>query len=385
MIGFRPHIQTAQSRSKNALIAAREFHARVAQPDMGMVIFFCSNQYDLAVLGAELNRLFYPTPLVGCTTAGEIGPGAYCEFSLTGASFPRADFTFSVGRLGELRRFAVSEGEHFARSLLQSLEENVPAAQINNRFAFLMIDGLSTKEEAVAHSFQSALGTVPMVGGSAGDSLGFGNTYVYHEGRFHPNSAVLVLGATSRPIRAFKTQHFLPGNERMVVTDASPENRVVREINGRPAAQEYARLLQVASSRELDPQQFADSPVVVLIDGEAYVRSIQKVNADGSLTFYCAVEDGLVLRIAESIDIYGNLETCLERIDDELGGIQLLLGCDCVLRRLEIRRKGLEDKIWALLNRYRTVGFNTYGEQYAGVHINQTFTGIAFGVPPGDG
>jgi hypothetical protein len=26
-----------------------------------------------------------------------------------------------------------------------------------------------------------------------------------------------------------------------------------------------------------------------------------------------------------------------------------------------------------------TVGFNTYGEQFAGVHINQTLTGIAIG------
>jgi hypothetical protein len=26
-----------------------------------------------------------------------------------------------------------------------------------------------------------------------------------------------------------------------------------------------------------------------------------------------------------------------------------------------------------------TVGFNTYGEQFVGIHVNQTFTGIAIG------
>jgi hypothetical protein len=27
----------------------------------------------------------------------------------------------------------------------------------------------------------------------------------------------------------------------------------------------------------------------------------------------------------------------------------------------------------------RTIGFNTYGEQFLGIHVNQTFTGIAIG------
>jgi hypothetical protein len=30
-----------------------------------------------------------------------------------------------------------------------------------------------------------------------------------------------------------------------------------------------------------------------------------------------------------------------------------------------------------------TVGFNTYGEQFRGLHINQTLVGIAIGMAPG--
>ena len=33
----------------------------------------------------------------------------------------------------------------------------------------------------------------------------------------------------------------------------------------------------------------------------------------------------------------------------------------------------------ALLASKHVVGFNTYGEQYRGIHVNQTFTGVAFG------
>jgi hypothetical protein len=35
----------------------------------------------------------------------------------------------------------------------------------------------------------------------------------------------------------------------------------------------------------------------------------------------------------------------------------------------------------AFLRRQRVIGFNSYGEQFNGMHINQTFTGVAIGRP----
>ena len=37
------------------------------------------------------------------------------------------------------------------------------------------------------------------------------------------------------------------------------------------------------------------------------------------------------------------------------------------------------EKIAGLMLDNRTTGFCTYGEQYRGLHMNQTFVGIAFG------
>ncbi|MDI9750570.1 hypothetical protein QM285_22475, partial [Stutzerimonas stutzeri] len=37
----------------------------------------------------------------------------------------------------------------------------------------------------------------------------------------------------------------------------------------------------------------------------------------------------------------------------------------------------------AFLRRQQVIGFNTYGEQFNGMHINQTFTGVAIGRPGG--
>ena len=187
----------------------------------------------------------------------------------------------------------------------------------------------------MAHALQQGLGDIPLVGGSAGDSLSFESTFVYWDGRFTTDTAVLVLAATPLPLTEFKTQHFVPTDERLVVTDADPDQRLVREINGLPAAAEYARLLGLDPA-QLGPTRFAASPVVVLIDGADYVRSIQRVEPGGGLKFYCAIERGVVLRVARGVDLVDNLEAALARVRSQIGPPQLVLAFDCILRKLEI-------------------------------------------------
>jgi hypothetical protein len=282
-----------------------------------------------------------------------------------------------------LHQFDSAAGHAFAKTLMQRLERQAPQAGADNSFALLLIDGLSVREEPVTRALQNALGKLPLLGGSAGDGLDFGETRTYFDGRFHSDSAVLILATTRLPFKLFKTQHFITTDQRLVVTEADPGLRIVKEINGLPAAQEYARMLGVDVC-DLDATRFAAWPVVVMIDGTNYVRSIQQANADDSLTFMCAIEEGLVLRVAKGVDLLANLEQAFGQIKEEIGPPQLTLVCDCILRKLEIAQKGLDDDVAALLGRSNTIGFSTYGEQFRGVHINQTLVGVAIGEDAGD-
>jgi hypothetical protein len=356
----------------------RELCAGLSQPDVSLVLFFCSSEYDRGALAAEITRRFSGVPVVGCTTAGEIGPLGCRDHSITGVSFAAAVCTAEIGPLEDLRDFSIADGVAFAQDLRRRLEENAAEGAAQNTFAFLLVDGLSGREEQLAHSLQRGLGEIPLVGGSAGDSLSFERTYIYWNGRFRSDAAVLVLVTTPLPFTEFKTQHFVPTDERLVVTEARPDERVVVEINGLLAAQEYARILGLDAGA-LDPVHFAASPVVVLIDGANYVRSIQKAEPDGSLKFYCAIERGVVLRVARSGDLVANLEAALARVRALVGPPLLVLTFDCILRKLEIGETGLEPAVGDLLRRNNAVGFNTYGEQFCGVHVNQTLTAIALG------
>ena len=374
-------IRRAQSCATDAILAVREFHAAVAQPDMALVIFFCSSQYDLELLAAEMARVFAGIDVVGCTTAGEIGPAGYRDHSLAGASFPASSFSAVCGKIDHLQEFKFAAAQALAQELMQDLETAEPQAGPDNSFAFLLVDGLSVREEPLTRALQSALGRLPLAGGSAGDGGNFGRTHVYFEGRFSSDSAILILISTPLPFRLFKTQHFVATEERMVVTESDAAARIVSEINGLPAAREYARILGV-DARDLDPLRFAAWPVVVMIDGTNYVRSIQKVNPDGSLTFFCAIEDGLVLRVAKGVDLLENLNQTFAQLQAEIGVPQLVLGCDCILRKLEIADTPLMDRVGAVFMQHNTVGFSTYGEQFRGVHVNQTLVGIAIGTDP---
>ena len=234
------------------------------------------------------------------------------------------------------------------------------------------------REEPVVRTLQNVLGRISLVGGSAGDDLKFVRTWVFHDEAFHTDSAVLILATTSLPFKVFKTQHFVSDAERLVVTEADPARRTVAEINGLPAAEEYARLVCL-NQEKLSAVHFATSPVVIKIDGADYVRSIQKANDDGSLTFFCAIDEGLVLRVAHGENLLENLNKAFAAVRAEIGPPQLALTCDCILRNLEITKNGLKEAVGEVFRRNNAVGFSTYGEQYGGVHVNQTLTGIAFG------
>ncbi len=99
---------------------------------MALVMFFCSPTYDLDVVAEEMNQRFNGVPIIGCTTAGEIGPLGCVDDSLSGASFSAGSFGAAVGGIERLSDFGSEPQHEFVQSLLQDLERRAPSTRNDN-------------------------------------------------------------------------------------------------------------------------------------------------------------------------------------------------------------------------------------------------------------
>jgi len=361
--------------------AAADSLARQLGPGpFALVVVFVSPQAARpAALIARLSQALAPAPLIGCTTAGEIGAQGYAEGLIVALAFPARHFaaeTLLIADLSALEAQAVIGDLIRARG---ALARATPAWE--NEFCFLMVDGLSAKEDELAALLAPGLGATPLFGGSAADGARFLETWIFHGAKALRNAAVVATLRTDCPVKVFKFDHFRPTETRMVVTRADPDGRRVQEINAEPAAQEYARLLG-KDPTQLTPFTFAAHPVVVRVGGRHHVRSIRQVDENGDLIFYSAIDEGLVLSLAQSHDMTEHLAAALAGLSQPVPP-RAILACDCVLRRMEAQEKQLTGRISALLRDHRVTGFSTYGEQLNALHVNQTLTGVAIYAPAG--
>ena len=374
-------IRVGASASTDHVVAVNELYDQLVQPDLKLAIFFCSSDYDLDVLGPLLAERFAGIELIGCTTAGELSPKGYRHGSITGLSFAGPAFRAVTARIDHLQNFKLREGETLGERLRQSLMERSGDQDGERTFGFLLIDGNSMREEPVISAIYRGLGDIPIFGGSAGDELEFERTFVYHNGQFHEDSAVFALVSTTRPFVVFKTQHFVATDKKLVVTKARATERTVTEINGVSAAREYARAVGL-DFEDLDQRAFATHPLIVQVGGSIYVRSILRANDDESLTFACAIDEGIVLTVARCVDLVENLDSAFQDVHAQIGAPEIVLGCDCAFRRVEIEEDGLSEDVAQIMHDNNVVGFCTYGEQFNSMHVNQTFTGVAIASEP---
>ncbi|VVT02891.1 conserved hypothetical protein [Rhizobium sp. EC-SD404] len=354
-----------------------ELAAGIVDCDASLIALFVSSAAPYDAVVRSLSARFPGVPLIGCTTAGSLTEQRYEADGAIVLAFDRSAFSFEICLLENLKEFSIPRGGELIETayfrLLRELEQDR-----SNLFAMLLVDGLSRREEEIAASAYAALDEVPVFGASAGDNLHFDTTQIFYNGAILEDTALVVIGASNRQLEVFKFEHFRPMEEKLVITSADPERRIVKTINAEPAAEEYARLIGVDVSA-LTPAVFAANPLLARIGGDYHVRAIQKSDDQGALHFFCAVDEGIVLTPASPVDMRDNLLLNMEQISDRLGSLELVLCFDCILRRLEAERLGIKHELLPIFKRFNMIGFSTYGEQFKFLHLSQTLTGLAIG------
>ncbi|SKA23377.1 Uncharacterized conserved protein, contains FIST_N domain [Oceanospirillum multiglobuliferum] len=373
-----PSVVRVMSCQQEAQLCAQELAGQLYDEQIHWVLFFCSAQQDIQLLADHLQLCLPDKVIVGCSTAGEITPLGYRQGSVSAVGFSREGFSIETALIENLDQFDFNSAQHLMSRMLECCQHQQKAPVKGHTFALALLDGMSEHEEVVLNTLSAAFGSIPLLGGSAGDDLDFTHTKVVYQGKTYQNAAVLLMVNTAFPFMVFSQKHVLETDEVFVATEVDSEHRRVYELNAEPAAEVYARAIGVPLS-ELTPAIFAQHTLSVRIAGEGFVRAVQSVNEDGSLSFYCAVERGIVLRKNKHLDIPNELQRLLDQVNQELGEQQLILGFDCIFRHLELKAKHQLGQVSDLIAQSPMIGFNTYGEHINGIHLNATFTGVAIG------
>ena len=372
-------IRTACVRVGETGLATGLLMAQLGDGPFALIKLFCDPKTDLNHLIDTMQSHYPDATIIACTTAGEISTTGYTTNRVVATALPAKLFATNTIVFEKLH--LQEKHEIIGRVIRAKAALAEAAPEMEHKFASLLIDGLSLKEDIFASALASGLGNVPLFGGSAGDGTRFENTFVVANGKVMRNAAVLCLVQTHCPVKVFTLNHFKPTDQRMVVTSADPLRRIVHTINAEPAARELARILG-NDPGQIDTFTFASSPVVVRIGGSHHVRAIKCVTDEGHLEFFSAIDEGLVLTLAKPQDMVAHLKMQFAAMaaDQKPAAV---IAYDCVLRRIEAEQGQLTRSISKVLSANNVTGFSTYGEQINAMHVNQTMTGVAIYPPIG--
>jgi len=356
--------------------AAVEDILRQAPDDGSFMVLFCSPRYSLNRVGAALHRAGR-RHVIGAQAGRVIGPQGVLVDGIAGFVLPSSRFVVGHRLIEDLAGFGPPDAREVVRSVRRRLE--LSGTTLPYIFGMLLVDAEARCEERLIASLGIELADVPIAGGSSGDVYFNPKGHeprsprILYEGRALRNAAIFCLIATDSPVRALSHNHYIPGRRKVVITDADPARRIVREIDGRSALHAYAEACGL-NGGTYSVGDFSPFPLMIRIGGQYFARGIQRVHDDGSLEFACAMEPGMVLTVAKSGDITERLRDMFASLTTEIGAPELIIGFECAARFAYMEQKGLTAAVSDLLSDNSVVGFATLGEQYNTIHANNSFT-----------
>jgi hypothetical protein len=369
------NIATAQNAAPELCIA--QLKAQLAEPPR-LVVFFASAKHEHGPLSRAFTESFFPATVIGCSTAGEIASGSMTNGSVVAMAIPaECARQVAVAAIEDVRD--AKQVTAAIERLASQLGGPLRALDCETHAGLVLVDGLSGAEEALMDRLGDAA-DFPFIGGSAGDDAAFQRTWVSVDGRAYDHGAIVAVLDLPHGYEIVKAQSFRSTRKVLTATAVENASRTVREFDGQPAAAAYARAIGVPVADLAS--RFMHSPLGLMVDGEPYVRSPQRVTGDGAVVFYCQIQEGMELELLESTDIVADTESVLGARCAAVGAVAGLINFNCILRTLELNAQGRSQEYGQLFSEIPTIGFSTYGEEYMG-HINQTATMLLLGADRG--
>ena len=385
----RRWVGVGRSNAPNAADAALEavgdaLRGRPAE----LVVLFASDVMDLRTLVDAAYTAGRHTPLIGCSTAGEIATDGPGDAGVVAVAFGGPGFAISttvVTGVGADARAAGAEAAACLGAVTGS----------EHRVLMLITDGLAgDQQEIVRGAFGVAGAGVPLVGGCAGDNLKMTGTHQFHNGHVMSDAVVAAAIGSDAPLGIGVRHGWRAMGDGMLVT-CSGDNRVV-ELDDQPALDVYLDHLDVPAVARTDADAFtrfalshplgmsrrASEEQVRFIAGADFEQRALLTMAQvpqGGVVWLMAGDDDSVLAATDA--------ACADALAP-LNGVapKGLVVFDCIARRGVLGDAGIDREVARVAEHAGgapVAGFYTYGEiartrGVSGFH-NQTLVVLAVG------
>jgi hypothetical protein len=340
----------------------------LAGRDPQLLLVFASEALDLPAVLGGIARSSPDTPVIGCSTAGEIASDGPSDASVVVTAFGGPGFQVATAAAREASGQLREAGAE-AASCLTQLSGSAP-----HRVLLMLTDGLAgDQQEIVRGAYAVAGATVPLVGGCAGDDLRMMATHQFFGTEVLQDAVVAAALASDAPMGIGVRHGWQPVGEPMLVTRSSL-NRVL-EIDDQPAVDVYLDRLDAPPEARTDPDAFtrfaATHPLgLASRRGEEQVRYVSAADFDDrSLVCIAEVPSGGLAWIMEGDDdsvLAATDAACTDALAP-LGDRRPLgmVAFDCIARRGVLGDTGIRAEIERVASHSDGApvsGFYTYGE-----------------------
>lgn len=298
-----------------------------------LAIVFGSSWFDPGGLLEGIHSVLGPVPLIGQSTAGEIGPQG-----------PLSHTCLVVLIAGEALHCSVGCGEAIDEHPREAGQRAAYAAMRNfqgGRSGFLLFgDGLVTNYTDVVRGIQEVLGTGALiVGGMAGDDLRFAQTYQFVNTRVVSRAVVGALLGGAIGLGVGMEHGFAPISKPRRITRAHAN--ILYELDRQPAASVYEEyfgtdVVQRMRTEGVSRQGIA-YPLGIQNESASHwlLRNVVVFQPDGSLSCSGEIAEGGWLQL-----MIGSRELALEAASKaaqqavrSLNRIACVLVFDSIVRR----------------------------------------------------
>jgi methyl-accepting chemotaxis protein len=359
---------------------------------------YVSPHVDIDQVARVLATRFPGVPMMICSTAGELhadGERLYCP---TGNRWDRVVVQcFDSSVIAEAEVVSVPLGcEDLRRGSIgislkdriERISKGIAGLKVNmeidyrNTLAYVLFDGLSASESFFMEALYDS-GRFPclFVGGSAGGTFDFRNTWLHDGKKKLENHALVAFIKTPPDVRfgVLKSQNFEPAGSSFQVLSASVEQRYVSQVvdgQGRISTLVEALCETLKCSPANLEAKLTDFSFAITVGKELFVRSVSKLDTEaGKVHFYCDIAPGEALQLVRRTGLASSIAKDFGLFMQGKPG-EMVAGIlnDCILRRL------CNERELANVGRLAcsaVAGFSTFGE-ILGLNLNQTLTAIFF-------